>query len=329
MKEEKTVKLAYHDPGFVTQKFILNVLARMNRELGANFEISNFELEIDLKHSDDEDVGKIQLFIKSLQNQKYFLEYFFLIENYFRFEIHGKEFFLSKNERIHIEDSHKFQKFEIDMIAQSTCFFVEDQWLDQEKKYTLNTFAPFKPNIEISDVLSMIREGWGFADYLFECVITPEALQESPIQLRHPFIFYLGHLCAFEKNQIFKYLMKKKSDTEAFDELFERGIDPLVDNPSKCHKHSAEINYIGWPDLKDLLIYRDKTRKMIEENLKEVLLHTTKLMAQKGRVFTMVHEHTMMHVETLLYMIQELDPQFKQKISLEKLNYDFGKVYIL
>ena len=82
MKEEKTVKLAYHDPGFVTQKFILNVLARMNRELGANFEISNFELEIDLKHSDDEDVGKIQLFIKSLQNQKYFLEYFFLIENY-------------------------------------------------------------------------------------------------------------------------------------------------------------------------------------------------------------------------------------------------------
>ena len=211
-------------------------------------------------------------------------------------------------------------------MAQSAGFAVEEQWLDPEKKYTLNMFVPSKSTTEVSNILANLKQSWAFEDFLFHDILSPEALYQRPIVIRHPFIFYFGHITAFAKNQIFRHTMKRKSDTEDFDLFFERGIDPLVDDPSKCHKHSADINQSEWPPLKDLAEYKDNTRKMIEQNIKEVLLQEGELMSQKGRVFTMVSEHALMHVETLLYMIQVTDDRFKQKISLEKLNYDFQKV---
>lgn len=44
-------------------------------------------------------------------------------------------------------------------------------------------------------------------------------------------------------------------------------------------------------------------------------------------MFRECHEHTLMHIETLLYMIQNLEDRYKKKISLEKLNFDFQKVF--
>ena len=71
MKEEKTLKEAYNDPAGVTDKFILNVISRINSELNGNLEISNFRLETELKYSSKIDVGKVKLFIKSMVDQRY------------------------------------------------------------------------------------------------------------------------------------------------------------------------------------------------------------------------------------------------------------------
>lgn len=233
---------------------------------------------------------------------------------------------MAKNEKIHIEDSHKYQKFEIDMIAETSGFSVETQWFDVERKYTLNVFVPSKQTVDPSKILSNLKEGWNLVDLLFRSVLTANAMIQKPIELRHPFIFYVGHLTAFEKNQIFKNLLNKTSETEYFDDLFERGIDPLVDDPTICHKHSADINQSVWPSLEELTNYQENTRRMIENSFSEVALKKHDLMAQKARVFKVVNEHTFMHVETLLYMIQVLEGKFKQPLPKEKLNYDFQKV---
>lgn len=44
------------------------------------------------------------------------------------------------------------------------------------------------------------------------------------------------------------------------------------------------------------------------------------------KVFKECHEHTLMHAETLIYMIQNLDDRYKKTLPLEKINFDFNKV---
>jgi len=46
-----------------------------------------------------------------------------------------------------------------------------------------------------------------------------------------------------------------------YHDFFERGIDPDVDNPTKCHDHSELPE--SWPTLEDILDYREKVKKRI------------------------------------------------------------------
>ena len=172
-----------------------------------------------------------------------------------------------------------------------------------------------------------MKEGWERSDLFFHDILTEEAYLQKPIDLRHPFIFYYGHLTSFEKNQIFNHTMKRKSSSDDFDQLFERGIDPLVDDPSKCHKHSADVNHSSWPAIKEIEKYQRNTRALIVDNLKNVFSNHKDIMAQKGRVFSECNEHTLMHLETLLYMFQVLDDVYKRKLPIEKINMNFQKVF--
>ena len=236
---------------------------------------------------------------------------------------------MRENERIHIENSHKYSKVNIEKIAYRSGFCVEKQWMDDQRNFSLNLFAPQKYTSDTIQIQSFLKKGWHYSDLIFEQVLTKDAFLQRPIELRHPFIFYYGHLTSFEKNQIFKHILKTKSITENFDDLFARGIDPLVDDPTKCHSHSAEINHSVWPAIEEIKQYQDDTRKYILENLDNVLKFMDDPMAQKGRVFRLVNEHTLMHVETLLYMIQVLDEKYKKKLDEKTLNLNFQKVFFM
>lgn len=43
--------------------------------------------------------------------------------------------------------------------------------------------------------------------------------------------------------------------------IFERGIDPDIDDPSKCHSHS-ELPDVS-PPLEDILVYRERVKMRI------------------------------------------------------------------
>jgi ergothioneine biosynthesis protein EgtB len=153
---------------------------------------------------------------------------------------------------------------------------------------------------------------WARTDALFS-LIRDDRLLAKPIVWRHPFLFYVGHLPAFSWNQICGGILKWQSFNPRFDELFCRGIDPDVDT-GECHWHPDVPD--EWPSLKQTVAYRDRVRGAILESLDVVPRSASgDVMAQNGRVFAMVLEHEYMHQESLLYMMQELPMQKKNRPS--------------
>ena len=132
----------------------------------------------------------------------------------------------------------------------------------------------------------------------------------QPITLRHPFIFYGGHLPAFGWNHICRGVLQRLSFNPRFDEIFDRGIDPDADDPSNCHAHPEVPAF--WPAWDEVIAYRDRVRTAILESLDKVAGYaSTNLMAKHDRVLSMTVEHELMHQETLLYLVQPLGSDHK------------------
>lgn len=161
------------------------------------------------------------------------------------------------------------------------------------------------PRIQVDEreVEKKFFAAWSQSDALFELIKDGDFLSK-PIIWRHPFIFYVGHLPAFTWNQICDGILNWTSFNPYFDDLFCRGIDPDIDT-GECHWHPDVPD--RWPDLMQVLDYRDRVREAVLESLDVVpRIYSNDIMARNGRVFEMVLEHEYMHQETLLYMMQEL-----------------------
>ena len=147
-----------------------------------------------------------------------------------------------------------------------------------------------------------VEAAWARTDRIFELLL-PGALLERPIPLRHPFLFYLGHLPAFAWNQLGRGALGQRSLRPELDDLFARGIDP---RDTGAGGGSAP----RWPDERVVLDYRDRARQAVREALGA-------LPAAESRRVHLVLEHELMHHETLLYMLQELDHGWKRAPSRE------------
>lgn len=129
--------------------------------------------------------------------------------------------------------------------------------------------------------------------------IAPEDLLARPIPLRHPFLFYVGHLPAFAWNQVGRGALGLGDLHAEFDHLFERGIDPDSEDAARAQSHE------GWPELGDVIAYRDRSRRAVLGRIPDVLAREGDPLCEKGRVLHLVIEHELMHQETLLYMLEE------------------------
>jgi ergothioneine biosynthesis protein EgtB len=163
----------------------------------------------------------------------------------------------------------------------------------------------------VETIVDRLTDAWARTDRIF-AILEPGAWLARPITLRHPFIFYLGHLPAFAWNHVGGGLLERPSLNAAYDELFSRGIDPDVDDPTRCHDHPEAPEQ--WPAPEEVLAYRDRVREALRSSVEAVAARAdTHLMAREGRVFSMVIEHELMHQETLLYMLQRLPLERKVK----------------
>ncbi|PCH41710.1 hypothetical protein WOLCODRAFT_119486 [Wolfiporia cocos MD-104 SS10] len=135
-------------------------------------------------------------------------------------------------------------------------------------------------------------------------MIPTTLLHSKPIDLRHKPLFYIGHLPTFLNILLTKYLGESPVAPVAYTRIFERGIDPHVDDPTYCHSHSeVPEKDEDWPTIAEVLAYRDRVREKLASVYREVEAGTRKMTRRLARTLVMVLEHDGFHIETLLYIL--------------------------
>jgi ergothioneine biosynthesis protein EgtB len=157
----------------------------------------------------------------------------------------------------------------------------------------------------IESIHDRLHACWARSDEIFG-LLAAEALLDQPIGLRHPLIFYLGHLPAFAWNQVCRGVLGNPSFRPDFDSLFERGIDPMgVDS----YESATE-----WPQVEDIIDYRDRVRRALLESVALVAERADDdPLAENGRIFEVAIEHELMHQETLQYLLQQMPFERKRR----------------
>ena len=132
-----------------------------------------------------------------------------------------------------------------------------------------------KPEVYAAQAVPSISEFeqlWSAWDIVTQRMIPREAMLSKPIKLRNCCIFYLGHIPTFLDIQLTKATGSDPTEPRSHARIFERGIDPDVDNPEHCHAHSEIPD--SWPPLDEILTYqanvRSRTRALYEAKVADV-----------------------------------------------------------
>lgn len=125
-KDRATLEAAYDDAGGVTAAFNRNILERVNRELGGEFDIKNF----DYKAEYSESKGRVEMFQVSKLDQEVTIADLDMTVR------------LGAGERIHTENSHKYSQAEIDDLTAAAGLTLQKRWFDKRRRYTLNHVVP-------------------------------------------------------------------------------------------------------------------------------------------------------------------------------------------
>jgi len=124
-KEPATLEAAYDDMLGVTAAFNLNLLARINHELRADFRVRDFR-HVALY---DEREGRVEMHLESLCEQSV------------RLGALDLEVGFRRGERIHTENSYKYSLAELSELASATGFERAHTWLDSAGRFSSNLFV--------------------------------------------------------------------------------------------------------------------------------------------------------------------------------------------
>jgi L-histidine Nalpha-methyltransferase len=116
--------LAYDDPSGVTAAFNKNLLARINRELDADFDLLRFDHAVRW----DESERRIEMHLRSKVWQRVTIRKA------------GFRFYLRAGETIWTESSHKYNCEEVVAMGQRTGFRCAGQWCDSEWPFAQSLF---------------------------------------------------------------------------------------------------------------------------------------------------------------------------------------------
>jgi dimethylhistidine N-methyltransferase len=121
VKRAEALVLAYDDPLGVTAAFNRNLLVRVNRDLGGNFEVEQYS-HLALW---DEAASRVEMHLVARSAQ------------HVRIPGTGLEFSLRSGERIWTESSYKFQPEEIANRIEESGFRLVEQWIDLRDRFAL------------------------------------------------------------------------------------------------------------------------------------------------------------------------------------------------
>ena len=123
-KDRATLEAAYNDALGVTRAFIVNELARINRELGGNFDLWAFGL----RSVYNEAAGCVEVYLESLRSQSVTIKSLEMSVSF------------AAGEWIHMEHSYKFDIDGLSQMGLQSGFELEKTWLDSERRFSSNLF---------------------------------------------------------------------------------------------------------------------------------------------------------------------------------------------
>jgi L-histidine N-alpha-methyltransferase len=128
-KDAAELESAYDDAAGITAAFNLNLLTRINRELGGRFDLDSFKHRAGYNES----LGRIEMYLVSRRTQQV------------RIDNLGLEIELTAGEAIHSENSYKYSFAEIESLAAAAGLQIAEQWLDSQERFSVNLMLPSTP----------------------------------------------------------------------------------------------------------------------------------------------------------------------------------------
>jgi L-histidine Nalpha-methyltransferase len=118
-KDPRVIEAAYNDRLGVTAAFNRNILVRINRELGADFDIEQFAHRVfyNAVH------GRIEMHLSSLRDQIV--------------RVGGVPFFFAEGESVHTENSYKYSFAALADLGRASGFAVERVWTDERQYFSV------------------------------------------------------------------------------------------------------------------------------------------------------------------------------------------------
>jgi dimethylhistidine N-methyltransferase len=120
VKDLRVLQKAYNDKQRVTAKFNLNLLTRINRELGANFDISAFEHHAFYNR----EKSRIEMHLASMKRQKV--------------RLCGETIDFRAGETIHTENSYKYSVESFGAMARGSGWRPIEVWTDADKCFSVH-----------------------------------------------------------------------------------------------------------------------------------------------------------------------------------------------
>lgn len=132
VKDASTLVSAYNDDDGVTARFNLNLLARINRELGGNFNPAAFVHTATWNESET----RIEMHLVSLTDQTV--------------HVAGRTFNFDTGESIHTENSHKYSVASFEALAMAAGWTISRAWIGDKPEFGIFMLAGAQRDSDIS-----------------------------------------------------------------------------------------------------------------------------------------------------------------------------------
>ena len=126
VKDPALLHAAYNDASGVTAAFNLNLLARANRELGADFELANWAHSAFYQPA----LRRIEMHLVSRRRQRVCVD--------------GQRFEFDEGDSMHTENSYKYTVDGFHALAHRAGFKATKVWTDAERRFSLHWLEPAK-----------------------------------------------------------------------------------------------------------------------------------------------------------------------------------------
>jgi dimethylhistidine N-methyltransferase len=122
-KDERTLYDAYNDTAGVTARFNLNVLHRINRELGGDFDVGAF-------------------IHRAIYNRdRHRIEMHLISKKALTAQVLGKRFLFRPGESIHTENSYKYSIDRFKVLARASGWTLLQSWTDQDAMFSVHALV--------------------------------------------------------------------------------------------------------------------------------------------------------------------------------------------